>query len=115
LPGNLELPPPSGSSREIDHRNWCLALTQALDPFAKEPGLFALTKLHQKDTRYYLSPSGASYTYFHAGIALIPVPGPHSVLALQASDAVEFKCMTIATSGSSPLPFLYERTLYERL
>lgn len=114
-PAAAELPTPGGTSRDLDHRAWALAFTQLLDPFAIEPGLVALTKLHQKDTRYYLGANSASYTFFHAGLALVPAPGPHSVLALQAREAAEFHCSFFATGAACPLPLLYERTIHERL
>jgi hypothetical protein len=113
-PAATDLPAAAGASREIDHAAWSLAFTRLLDPAANAPGLLALTKLHQKDTRFYLGAPGASYTYFHAGVALVPAPGPHSLLALQAREAAEFRCSLIATAAASPLPLLYERTLYER-
>jgi hypothetical protein len=115
LPADAELPAPSGASREVDHRAWTLALTQQLDPYAKEPGLLALTKLHQKETRFYLGGGSASYTFFHSGLALVPSPGAHSLLALQVNEAAEFRSTFFATGAVSPLPFLYERTLHERL
>ncbi len=114
-PGDVELPPPSGHSRDVDHRAWALAFTQLLDPGAQEPGLLALTKLHQRDSRFYLGNNTASYTYFHAGLALVTAPPTHTLLALQAKEATDFKCTFLATSGTSPLPPLYVRTLHERL
>lgn|GEM_PF-3724893 len=110
------LPAASGSNQP-EHKSWCLAFTQATDPGAKETGLFALTKLHQKETRLYLAGNGtsASYTFFSRGIALVPSPGAHSLLALQASDAATWKAGFFATGAASPLPLLYERILYERL
>jgi hypothetical protein len=108
-----ELPGPAGASRDVDHKAWTLAFTRLLDPAAQEPGLLALTKLHQKETRFYATANSASYTFFHAGVALVPAAGAHSLLALQAREAAEFRAPFFAT-GPSPLPFLYERTLYER-
>ncbi|MGZ3704412.1 MAG: hypothetical protein ACXWP1_00195, partial [Bdellovibrionota bacterium] len=111
----LGMPEPGGTSSP-DHRAWSLAFTQVLDPMAKEPGLAALTKLHQKETRFYLgAQNGASYTYFRNGLALVPVPSVNSLLALQVREAAEFKCNFFATGAQSPLPFLYERVLHERL
>jgi hypothetical protein len=110
--GPLGLPEPSGSSSP-DPGDWALGFTRALDPAAREAGLLALTKLHQRETRYYRAQSSASYTFFFRGIALVPFPPVHSLLALQAREAEEFRCRWIVTAGASPLPFLYERTLYE--
>ena len=114
--GPLGLPTESGHSQP-DHRDWALAFSQVLDPYAKEPGLVALTKLHQRETRFYLGQgnAGASYTFFHAGLGLVPVPSAHSLLALQAREAADYCCAFFATGALSPLPFLFERTLYERL
>jgi hypothetical protein len=113
-PAQVDLPPPSGS-HQPDHQAWTLAFTRTLDPGAVEAGLLALTKLHQKDTRFYLGAQAASYTFFHRGLALVPTLAEHSLLALQASDAKEWGAAFLATGAASPLPFLYERTLYERL
>jgi hypothetical protein len=115
LPAFVELPVPGGSSQP-DHQAWSLAFTRVLDPGANQPGLAALTKLHQRDTRFYLGAlNGASYTYFRNGVALVPVPSAHTLLSLQAKEAGDFKCSFFATGAQSPLPLLYERTLYERL
>lgn len=102
----------TGVSAGVDHRQWSLAFTQTLDPAAREPGLLALTKLHQKETRFYME-ANASYTYFRGGLALVTVPT--SLLALQAKEARDYACDFIAIAGVSGLPFLYERTLYERI
>jgi len=108
--------PPAGGTSAPDHRAWTLAFTQVLDPGAQESGLAALTKLHQRDTRFYLgSPSGASYTYFRGGLALVPVPSAHSLLSLQVREAADFQCHFIATGAQSPLPPLYVRILHERI
>lgn len=116
LDSEHSLPKPHGDSRP-DHQAWAVTFTQLLDPQAREAGLLALTKLHQKDTRFYLgTPSAASYTYFHRGLALVPYPSAHSLLALQMREAKEFRTPFLASAGTaSPLPLLYERTLYERL
>lgn len=118
----LPLPEASGTSKP-DPNAWALDFTRALDPGASEPGLLALTKLHQKDTRYYSGMAqAASYTYFHGGIAMVPAPSAHSLLALQARDAKEWGASFLATAraivssdNASVLPLVYERTLYERL
>jgi hypothetical protein len=115
LPSEAPLSPAAGTSAP-DLQAWSLAFTQVLDPAAQQPGLSALTKLHKRDTRFYLgSPLGASYTYFRNGLALVPVPSAHCLLALQAQEATQFKCHFIATGALSPLPLLYVRILYERL
>lgn len=115
LPAASELPPAAGSSSP-DHQAWSLAFTQVMDPGAEQPGLSALTKLHQRDTRFYLGAhGGASYTYFRNGVALVPVPSVHTLLSLQVKEAADFKCSFIATGALSPLPLLYVRVLHERL
>lgn len=117
LPLAQELPAASGVNQP-EHKAWCLAFTQATDPGAKETGLFALTKLHQKETRLYLAASGvsASFTFFARGVALVPFPGVPSLLALQAADAATWKASYfVSTAAAVQLPFLYERTFYERL
>ncbi len=106
------LPEPAGSNQP-EHKAWCLAFTQATDPGAKDTGLLALTKLHQKETRLYLGANGASYSFFHRGIALVPYPAAHSLLALQARDALNWKAsFFVAMGAASALPLLYERILY---
>lgn len=116
LPGaDFPLPDPSGSSKP-DHNEWALAFTQLLDPASKEAGLIALTKLHQKDTRFYLSEHAASYTFFHRGMSLVPYAASQTLLALQIKEAQDFRTTYIAATGAaSPLPLLYERILYERI
>lgn len=113
LNADLCLPEPNGSSQP-DHHQWTIAFSLTLDPNAKEPGLLALTKLHQKETRRYLAGGGncASYTFFHRGIALVPAPSTHTLLALQAHEARQWKAEFLVTGAASPLPFLYERSLY---
>ena len=115
-PRDLPLPAPAGESRP-DFPSWALAFTKTLDPAAKEVGLFALTKLHQKETSYYLGkePGAASYTFFRNGIAFIPFPSTPELLALQIHDSANFRCRYVVVLGKSPLTFLYERTLYERI
>ena len=119
------LPAAAGSSKP-DLTSWALEFTRALDPGAREPGLLALTKLHQKDTRYYQSivaPSAlldaaageASYTFVHHGIALVPAPSSLSLLALQAAEAKEWNLAFLAACHEKSLPLVYERSLYERL
>ncbi len=110
------LPAPLGDSRP-DHQAWALAFTHALDPGAKEAGLLALTKLHQRETRFYLgTPAAASYTYFARGLALVPFPATPSLLSLQAKEAGEYRAKALVTAGNSvALPTIYERTLYERI
>jgi hypothetical protein len=108
------LPEASGGNTP-DHQEWSLAFTRVLDPGASQPGLFALTKLHQKETRFYLaSGAGASYTFFSKGMAIAPVPSVNSLLALQLRDAKDWGASFFAC-GASPLPQLYERSYFERL
>ncbi len=129
--------PEAAGNNKPELAAWSLAFTKALDPGAKESGLLALTKLHQADTRLYLGMNGASYTFFHLGIALVPAPSLPSLLALQASDAKTWgaaflACVSPAKAASIPgaahtsipgaahastipLPLRYERSLYERL
>lgn len=114
LKESIALPEASGASSP-EHKAWTLAFTRALDPGASEPGLIALTKLHQKEARLYLGTNAASYTFFSRGIALVPFPSTHSLLALQAAEAKEWAASFFVTGLPSPLPFLYERSLYERI
>ncbi len=115
-----DLPEPAGSNAP-EPAEWTLAFTRSIDPGANESGLFALTKLHQKESRYYLGTGGASYTFFHQGVALVPAPSIFSLLSLQARDAKDWGAAFLATSCSphthnaSPLPLIYERSLYERI
>jgi len=96
-----------------DHGAWSLGFAKALDPAAKEPNLLAVTKLHQKNTRFYLAEGGASYTFFHQGIALVPHPHP-ATWGLQLNEAAGFHCKSMAAiGGGDDIPFLYERILYE--
>jgi hypothetical protein len=91
-----------------DHSAWALAFRQSRAPGASEPDLLALTKLHQKNTRFYLEGGRASYTFFHRGIALVPFP---PVLPLQQKEV--FLSSLFVVMGEAGLPPLYERTLYE--
>lgn len=119
---SLPLPEPMGNNKP-DLNAWALDFTHFLDPGAKEPGLLALTKLHQKDTRFYSGlGQAASYTFFSRGIALVPAPSAHSLLALQAREAGKWGAAYLAAAralvtseNASVLPLVYERTLYERL
>jgi hypothetical protein len=70
----------------------------------------AYTKLHQSDTRYFLSGGGASYTFFHNGYALVPHPSAET-LALQKKES--FHSRAIIVMGEADLPLLYERILHE--
>ncbi len=111
------LPEPTGTSQP-EHAEWSLAFTRLTDPLAKEPGLLALVKLHQKETRFYLNAlagNSASYTYFSRGVALVPHPSSHGLLALQADEAHKYRARFFAAGAACPLPFLYERTLFERI
>jgi hypothetical protein len=94
-----------------DHEAWCLAFTRARNPEAQEADLLALTKLHQKNTRFHLAPPYASYTFFHQGIALLPYPSP-SLLERQKIEAASFRSTAFVVIGELA-PFLYERTLHE--
>jgi hypothetical protein len=110
--GNPFAAEPQGGSTP-DHREWTLAFSRAQRPGAKEPSLFALTKLHQASTRFYLNGAEASYTFFHRGLALVPHPAGPSLSALQWQEARDFGAKAFVQAESSALPFLYERVLYE--
>lgn len=103
---------PSGSSYAgPDHSAWCLAFSRQVDPGAKEPNLLSFTKLHQKNTRYYLEGNEASYTFFHRGIALVPFASP-ALLERQKSEAEAFRSAAFIVMGEGA-PLLYERILHE--
>jgi hypothetical protein len=102
----------SQGSSTPDHQAWTLAFSRMLRPEAKEPSLFALTKLHQPSTRFYLHEEQASYTFFHRGLAYIPYPA-EGLSALQWQQAREFGAKAFVQAEKSRLPFLYERVLYE--
>ena len=99
--------------RGLDLGEWALAFSRGENPAAKEPGLLASVKLHQKNIRFYLENGKASYTYFAEGIAYIPFPEP-SLLPLQEKEAAQFRCHFLI-SPSPHFPKLYERTLHEPL
>ena len=91
-----------------DHGAWSLGFAKAIDPTAKEPNLLAVTKLHQKNTRFYLAEGGASYTFFHQGIALVPHPDA-ATWNLQLNEAAGFHSKSVvAIGGGDQIPFLYE-------
>jgi hypothetical protein len=108
-----------------DHGEWSLAFARSRNPSAKEADLLSATKLHQKNTRFYLQAGAASYTFFHRGVAVVPYPAGNSLLALQKKEAEAFRCkafvvMDVGTSARSgdnfadtPAPILYERKVYE--
>lgn len=104
-----------------DHGEWSLAFARLRNPAAKEADLLAATKLHQKNTRFYLQAGAASYTFFHRGIALVPYPAGASLLKLQKKEAEAFRCKAFVVMGVSPStgtgdnlpPLLYERKVYE--
>lgn len=102
---------PEGSSTP-EHGAWSLAFARRENPARTEADLFALTKLHQKETRFYLHGEAASYTFFSRGIALIP-PVDLRTLPLQQREAEEFKSTALITLNDSTYPKLYERTLHE--
>lgn len=108
----LGLPEKLGSSTP-NLEEWALTFSKRERPGAKEPNLFALTKMHQREIRFYLSGHSASYTFFQDGIAFVPHVGDSALLALQIDEAKQFKSASFAVLGNSSLPFLYERTLYE--
>lgn len=91
-----------------------------LDAWSKAFGdAAAFTKIHQRGTRFYLTSGAASYTFFHQGIALIPVPRKET-FAEQRNENFHSKALvvmgdlkSIAAAGGSDLPLLYERVLYE--
>lgn len=98
-----------------DHGEWSLAFARTIDPAAKEANLLAVTKLHQKHTRFYSENGRASYTFFHQGIALVPHPCAETMKA-QLNEAAGFhaKAFTVIGEGDE-IPFLYERQLYEQI
>lgn len=109
---NIELPAPQGTNTP-EPQAWTEAFSRARGK--TETDLFALTKLHQKETRFYQNGSAsASYTFFHQGVAWAPFAGDRSLLALQWSDAKAFKASVFATY-SPTLPKLYERTFHAPL
>jgi hypothetical protein len=97
---------------EPNFDQWALAFSRRENPARSEPDLLALTKIHQKSTRFYLNGEAASYTFFHRGIALIsyPVAG---VFDLQRKEAAEFKAHTLVVMGEPLLPFQFERICHE--
>lgn len=113
-----------------DHGEWSLAFARLRNPGAKEADLLSATKLHQKNTRFYLQAGAASYTFFHRGIAVVPYPAGLSLLKLQKKEAEAFRCKAFVVMGMSPSthsgdtspnvgtsdslpPLLYERKVYE--
>lgn len=108
----VKLAAPAGSSSP-DLDAWCLAFSRVINPDAREPNLLAFTKLHQRQTRFYLGEATASYTFFHSGIAVVAYPGSPELLALQLQDAAGFGARATAVIGVKSLPRLYERTYHE--
>jgi hypothetical protein len=106
-----------------DHGEWSLAFARLRNPAAKEADLLSATKLHQKNTRFYLQAGAASYTFFHRGVAVVPYPAGLSLLKLQKKEAEAFRCKAFVVMGSqsaqsgdiadNALPLLYERKVYE--
>jgi hypothetical protein len=98
-----------------DLKAWMIGLARTENPKAKEPSLFSFTKIHQKETRFYLHPKSGlgSYTFFHHGVALVPVPAHPELTALQWQEAQDFGAKVFATLAPSALPLLYERTRLE--
>lgn len=83
-----------------DHGEWSLAFARLRNPSAKEADLLSATKIHQKNTRFYLQAGAASYTFFHRGIALVPYPAGMSLLKLQKKEAEAFRCKAFVVMGS---------------
>lgn len=106
-------PFPAGISNP-EHGAWALAFSRLENPERKEPDLVAMTKMHQRETRFYLleDGQGASYTFFHRGLAIVPFPHP-PLLALQKREAEEFRCTGFICLNEPSLPLLYERTHHE--
>jgi hypothetical protein len=103
---------PDGVSNP-EHGAWALTFSRRENPARNEPDLLAMTKVHQRETRFYLlGDEAASYTFFHQGLAIIPYPDER-LLPLQKREAEEFKCSALICLGDSSLPLLYERTLHE--
>lgn len=113
-----------------DHGEWSLAFARLRNPAAKEADLLSATKLHQKNTRFYLQAGAASYTFFHQGVAIVPYPAGMSLLKLQKKEAEAFRCKAFVVMGASQSaqsgdtsqstqsgdntpPLLYERKVYE--
>jgi hypothetical protein len=113
LPPATETGPHDPYLNGPDHAAWCLAFTRARNPAANEPDLLALTKLHQKNTRFYLEGEAASYTFFHSGVALVPSAHP-ALLDAQKKDAIAFRSSAFVVMGEGiAAPELYERILHE--
>jgi hypothetical protein len=103
---------PAGVSNP-EHGAWALTFSRRENPARTEPDLLAMTKVHQRETRFYLLGSeAASYTFFHQGLAIIPYPDAR-LLPLQKREAEEFKCSGLVALGENSLPLLYERILHE--
>lgn len=79
-----------------------------------EGDLLSLTKIHQRQTRYYAHDGEASYTFFFRGIALIPHPRA-LCLPLQIEEARGLRSSYVAAVNEPSLPFLYERILHEQI
>lgn len=114
IQGESPFPTMAGSSSP-DLKAWMIGLARTENPKAKEPSLFSFTKIHQKDSRFYLHPKSGlgSYTFFHHGVALVPVVGHPELLAFQWQEAKDFGAKVFATLMPSALPLLYERTHLE--
>lgn len=96
-----------------EHGAWSLAFAKTIDPDAKEANLLSVTKLHQKNTRFYMSGGRASYTFFQLGTALIPYPCEET-LEQQKNEAAGFHSKALVLVGEGKrFPLLYERTLHE--
>jgi hypothetical protein len=92
---------------------WPLAFTRARNPAATEADLLALTKLHQRNTRFSAADGFGSYTYFHLGSAWIPFLHP-ALFSAQRQEAEHFRAPWLATASDfGEIPRLYERILYE--
>lgn len=107
-------PQRAAGSSTPEHGLWALAFSRATNPKRREPDLFSLTKVHQRETRFYLHGEAASYTYFHRGIALVPSPAA-GTLALQEKEARGFRATALVVVNEPSLPLLYERILHEPL
>lgn len=102
--------PPIEPKPGPDLDRWALQFSRRENPARTEADLLALTKLHQRQTRFYGEGTHASYTFFHRGLALVPYPDA-TLLPLQEKE--NFRSHGFLVLGEGALPLLYERNLYE--